>query len=71
MHPVTRVVPSIEVGTTSTGDFVSHDHRIGKRLQRVANLTDAFEAKEQTPKLVFPGEHALDSAKALLEDRRE
>ncbi len=46
------------------------DHRVGKRLQRVVYLTDALEAKQQTPKLVFLGEHALVSAKALLEDGR-
>src|ERR1700726_2253086 len=70
MHPVTRAVPSIEVGTTSTGDFVSHDHRIGERLERVVQLTEELEAKQQTPKLVFPGELGLDSAKPLLEDGR-
>jgi hypothetical protein len=51
MHPVTRVVPSIEVGTTSTGDFVSHDHRVGKSFERVVNLTQVFEAKQQAAEL--------------------
>jgi len=34
------------------------------------HLTNPLKAKQQTPKLVLPGEHALDRAKALLEDRR-
>jgi transposase len=44
MHPVTRVVPSIEVGTTSTGDFVSHDQGVGERLKRIVNLTNPLQS---------------------------
>ncbi|MFM0210740.1 hypothetical protein PQQ96_25385 [Paraburkholderia sediminicola] len=45
------------------------DQCVGKRLERIVNLTNPLKAKQQTPKLVFRGEHALDRAKALLEDR--
>src|SRR5882757_401547 len=70
MHPVTRVVPSIEVGTTSTGDFVSHDHRVGEGFECVVQLTETIKAKQQATELVFPGEQPLDGPKALLEDGR-
>src|SRR5471032_2530757 len=46
------------------------DQCVGKRLERIVHLTNVLKAKQQTPKLVLPGEHARDSAKALLEDRR-
>src|ERR1700751_3790174 len=70
MHPVTRVVPSIEVGTTSTGDFVSHDHRIGERLERIVHFTDALEAQQQAAKLILPTEDALNGPEAFFEDCR-
>lgn len=44
------------------------DHRIGKRLERVVHVTDAFEAQQQPAELVFLGEHALDGAKAFVEN---
>src|ERR1700694_4987223 len=70
MHPVTRVVPSIEVGTTSTGDFVSHDHRIGKDFECVVQLTETFKAQQQAAELVFPGEQPLNGTEPLFEDCR-
>lgn len=33
-------------------------------------VAQPLEAQQQAPKLVFPGEHALDGAKALLENGR-
>src|ERR1700682_3671510 len=68
MHPVTRVVPSIEVGTTSTGDFVSHDHRISQSFKCVVQLAEAIEPKQQAPELVFPTEQPLDRIEPLFED---
>src|SRR5260370_2570253 len=68
MHPVTRVVPSIEVGTTSTGDFVSHDHRISQSFKCVVQLAEAIEPKQQAPELVFPTEQPLDRIAPLFED---
>src|ERR1700680_3693433 len=68
MHPVTRVVPSIEVGTTSTGDFVSHDHRISQSFKCVAQLVEAIEPNQQAPELVFPTEQPLDRIEPLFED---
>ena len=44
------------------------DHRVGQRLERVMQFTDAIEAIEQTPKLVFPGEDPLDRIEAFGKD---
>src|SRR5476651_2473084 len=44
------------------------DQRIGKRLERVVHVTDAFEAQQQTAKLILPGEDAFNGPEALLED---
>jgi len=44
------------------------DHRVGEGFERVVQRTEALEAQQQTLELVFPGEHALDGAKALFED---
>jgi len=44
------------------------DHRVGEGFERVVQRTDALEAQQQTLELVFPGEHALDGAKALFKD---
>jgi hypothetical protein len=46
------------------------DHRVGERLERVVHVADAFEAQQQTAKLVLPGKDAFDGSEALLEDRR-
>jgi len=46
------------------------DHRKGERLERVVHVTDAFEAQQQTAKLVLPGKDAFNSPEALLEDSR-
>jgi hypothetical protein len=46
------------------------DHRIGERLEGVVHVTDAFEPQQQTVTFIFPGEHALNGAKALFKDRR-
>ena len=34
------------------------------------HVTDAFKARLQAAKFIFPGEHALNGAKALFKDRR-
>jgi len=47
------------------------DHRIGQGLERVMQRTDAFEAQQQAPELVFPGKHALDGAETLFKDKRD
>ena len=44
------------------------DHRIGQGFERVVQRTDAFEAQQQAPEFIFPGEHALDGAETLFED---
>ena len=46
------------------------DHRIGKDLERVVQLTEAIEAQQQPPELVFPGEHSFNGLKPFLEYRR-
>src|SRR3954449_11239728 len=45
------------------------DHRIGKGLECVAYLTEAIEAKQQSPELVFPSKHPLDRLKSFLKYR--
>ena len=54
---VAAVVPQIDQG-------------VGERFERIVHLTNPLKAKQQTAKLVFPGEHALDGAKAFLQDGR-
>jgi len=44
------------------------DHRIGQGFERIVQRADALEAQQQAPEFIFPGEHALDGAKALFED---
>jgi hypothetical protein len=46
------------------------DHRIGKDLECVAQLTETFKAQQQAPELVFPGEQPLDGTEPLVEDGR-
>jgi hypothetical protein len=43
-------------------------HRIGQGFERVVQRTEAFEAQQQAPELVFPGKHALDGAKAFVKN---
>ena len=45
------------------------DHRISQRFECVVDFADKFESKQQALELVFPGKHALDGAKALIENR--
>jgi len=44
------------------------DHRIGQGLERVMQLAEALESKEQPAKLIFPAEHPLDGIEAFLEN---
>ncbi len=44
------------------------NQRVGQRFERVMQRTDALKAQQQAAKFIFPGEHALDGAKALFED---
>src|SRR3954468_1969026 len=46
------------------------DHRIGKGLEGVVQLTEAIKPKQETPELVFPSKHPLDRLKSFLKYRR-
>src|ERR1035437_7535405 len=46
------------------------DHRVGQGLEGVMNIADDLKTSQHATKLVLPGEHALNGAKALLEDGR-
>ena len=46
------------------------DHRIGKGLEGVVQLTEAIEAKQEPPELVFPSKHPLDRLESFLKYRR-
>src|SRR3954447_25173015 len=46
------------------------DHRIGKGLECVVQLTEAIKTKQEPPELVFPSKHPLDRLKSFLEYRR-
>lgn len=43
------------------------DHRIGQGFECVVQSADVLEAQQQAPELVFPGEYALNGAKAFFE----
>src|SRR3954447_16304941 len=46
------------------------DHRIGKGLECVMQLTETIKAKQEPPELVFPGKYPLDRPKSFLKYRR-
>src|SRR4051812_3142156 len=46
------------------------DHRIGKDLEGVVQLTEAIKAKQEPPELVFPSKHPLDRVKSFLKYHR-
>jgi len=46
------------------------DHRVSQRLERIVQVTEAFEAHQQAAEFIFPGEHPLDGPEALLENGR-
>src|SRR3954451_18132239 len=58
------------VGRSALAVVPEIDHRIGKHLEGVVDLTEAVEAKQQAPELVFPGGHPFDRLEPLLEERR-
>ncbi len=44
------------------------DHRISQGLERVVQLTEAIESKQQAPELVFPAKHTLNGMEPLFEN---
>ena len=42
------------------------DHRVGKGLEGVMDLTETIKPKQETPELVFPSKHPLDRLKSFL-----
>jgi hypothetical protein len=46
------------------------NHRVGESFERVVDLTQVLEAKQQAAELVLPGKDTFDGPKALLEDSR-
>ena len=44
------------------------DHRVGQGLEGIVDCTDDLISNQNPAKLVFPGEHSLDGAKALFEE---
>src|SRR5260221_2413149 len=46
------------------------DHRIGESFECVVQLTEAIEAKQQSPELVFPSEHPFDRPESLFKNSR-
>ena len=46
------------------------DHRVSQGFQGIVQPTDALETNEQTPKLIFPREHSLDSVKPFFKNSR-
>jgi hypothetical protein len=45
------------------------DHRIGKGLECVMQLTETIKAKQEPPEFVFPGKHPLDRLQSFLKYR--
>src|ERR1700693_106678 len=43
------------------------DHCIGEGLESVVQLTEAIEAKQQPPELVFPSEHSSNRMESFVE----
>jgi hypothetical protein len=46
------------------------DHCIGEGLERVVQLTEAFEPEQQVAKFVLPAKHTLNGVEPFLEDRQ-
>jgi hypothetical protein len=42
------------------------DQCVGQGFERIMQRADALEAQQQAAEFIFPGEHALNGAKALL-----
>ena len=53
---------------SATAEMAQVDHRVGQRFEGIVDIGDELVANQHTTKLVLPGEHAFDGAKALLED---
>ena len=45
------------------------DHGVSERFERVVQMTDAFEAKQQAFKFILPSEHSLDGIEAFFKNR--
>jgi hypothetical protein len=62
-------VKRLPIDNLSLAEVPKIDHRISQRFECVVDFADKFESKQQALELVFPGKHALDGAKALIENR--
>jgi hypothetical protein len=61
---------SITAGKSALAVVAEIDHRIGQGLECVVRLTEAIKTKQQSPELVFPGEHAFNRSEAFLKYRQ-
>jgi hypothetical protein len=61
------ILPQVGDDSAAT-EMPQGDHRVGQALECVVQLTDTLEAPQQATELIFPGEHALNGAKAFFEE---